>query len=195
MVEDPSGSTEYQTRPAKFQGVASLTLHFPANYGADRTRIWRVISPPCAALPGLLLSLALGAGKGGVRWDGGAGREHHLTRSFLRAARYVGLRGEGTKIARDGPKNLVRAAQTPRLLLCPAPCRPPRWIKRLRAQGNCRLSLQRGTEVEEARARLFQDGRNTELIVRVVRAQVYEAKPQISDHKAPSEEAMPKFLQ
>lgn len=41
MVEDPSGSTEYQTRPAKFQGVASLTLHFPGNFGGGgSTRIW-----------------------------------------------------------------------------------------------------------------------------------------------------------
>ena len=40
-MEDPTGSTEYPTRVAKFQGVSSLTMHFPSNYGGDCTRLWR----------------------------------------------------------------------------------------------------------------------------------------------------------
>ena len=38
-MEDPSASIEYTTRLAKFQSVASLTLHFPSNGGGDCTRI------------------------------------------------------------------------------------------------------------------------------------------------------------
>ena len=42
LVEDPTASVEYATRLSKFQSVSSLTLHFPSNGGAPRTRIYFV---------------------------------------------------------------------------------------------------------------------------------------------------------
>ena len=36
---DPTGALEYNTRISQFQGVHSLTLFFPNNYGSDTTRI------------------------------------------------------------------------------------------------------------------------------------------------------------
>mmetsp|Transcript_41219 Transcript_41219/g.78733 ORF Transcript_41219/g.78733 Transcript_41219/m.78733 type:complete len:205 (-) Transcript_41219:304-918(-) len=40
LLENPRGLLEYQTRFTKFQGVASLSLHFPSSFGGDLTRIW-----------------------------------------------------------------------------------------------------------------------------------------------------------
>ncbi|CAK9212010.1 unnamed protein product [Sphagnum jensenii] len=39
LAENPHGEIEYLTKYAKFQGVASLTLHFPRNFGANATCI------------------------------------------------------------------------------------------------------------------------------------------------------------
>ncbi|CAM6039934.1 unnamed protein product [Sphagnum compactum] len=39
LAENPHGEIEYLTKYAKFQGVASLTLHFPQNFGANATCI------------------------------------------------------------------------------------------------------------------------------------------------------------
>ncbi|XP_057959104.1 uncharacterized protein LOC131151729 [Malania oleifera] len=39
LAENMQGMLEYQTRYSKFQGVASLTLHFPLNFGAETTQI------------------------------------------------------------------------------------------------------------------------------------------------------------
>ncbi|MCO5551473.1 hypothetical protein L7F22_004977 [Adiantum nelumboides] len=39
LGENLQGTLEYQTRYAKFQSVASLILHFPENFGAERTGI------------------------------------------------------------------------------------------------------------------------------------------------------------
>ncbi|CAL1373400.1 unnamed protein product [Linum trigynum] len=39
LVENLQGVLEYQTRYAKFQGVSSITLHFPDNLGGDTTQI------------------------------------------------------------------------------------------------------------------------------------------------------------
>ncbi|KAL2610889.1 hypothetical protein R1flu_022581 [Riccia fluitans] len=39
LTENPNGELEYQTKFTRFQGVASLTLHFPLNFGADATEI------------------------------------------------------------------------------------------------------------------------------------------------------------
>ncbi|XP_073386329.1 uncharacterized protein [Physcomitrium patens] len=39
LAENIRGELEYPTKYAKFQGVASLTLHFPSNFGADATHV------------------------------------------------------------------------------------------------------------------------------------------------------------
>ncbi|XP_065851550.1 uncharacterized protein [Euphorbia lathyris] len=39
LVENLQGVLEYQTRYAKFQGVASITLHFPDSFAGDISRI------------------------------------------------------------------------------------------------------------------------------------------------------------
>ncbi|XP_055960259.1 uncharacterized protein LOC126662573 isoform X2 [Mercurialis annua] len=39
LVENFQGVLEYQTRYAKFQGVSSITLHFPESFGGDTSRI------------------------------------------------------------------------------------------------------------------------------------------------------------
>ncbi|GMH10782.1 hypothetical protein Nepgr_012623 [Nepenthes gracilis] len=39
LAENLQGVLEYQTRYSRFQGVGSLTLHFPENFGADTTQI------------------------------------------------------------------------------------------------------------------------------------------------------------
>lgn len=39
LAENLQGMLEYQTRYSRFQGVASLTLHFPENFGAETTQI------------------------------------------------------------------------------------------------------------------------------------------------------------
>ncbi|CAM6120120.1 unnamed protein product [Calypogeia fissa] len=39
LTENPRGELEYQTRYARFQGVASLILHFPASFGGTSTEI------------------------------------------------------------------------------------------------------------------------------------------------------------
>jgi len=39
LQENSRGELEYQTRFAKFQGVANLSIHFPSNFGGDRTCI------------------------------------------------------------------------------------------------------------------------------------------------------------
>ncbi|WCJ29570.1 PITH domain-containing protein 1 [Euphorbia peplus] len=39
LVENLQGVLEYQTRYAKFQGVASITLHFPDSFSGDISRI------------------------------------------------------------------------------------------------------------------------------------------------------------
>jgi hypothetical protein len=39
LAENIRGELEYPTKYAKFQGVASVTLHFPQNFGADATRL------------------------------------------------------------------------------------------------------------------------------------------------------------
>lgn len=39
LAENFQGELEYQTRYAKFQGVASLILHFPENFGGETTRV------------------------------------------------------------------------------------------------------------------------------------------------------------
>ncbi|KAJ4797176.1 PITH domain protein (DUF1000) [Rhynchospora pubera] len=40
LAENLQGVLEYQTKYSKFQSVANLTLHFPANFGGDTTRIY-----------------------------------------------------------------------------------------------------------------------------------------------------------
>lgn len=39
LTENPQGELEYQTRYARFQGVASLILHFPASFNGTSTEI------------------------------------------------------------------------------------------------------------------------------------------------------------
>lgn len=39
LVENLQGVLEYQTRYSRFQGVGSLTLHFPENFGAESAQI------------------------------------------------------------------------------------------------------------------------------------------------------------
>ncbi|KAH8482447.1 hypothetical protein H0E87_029766 [Populus deltoides] len=39
LVENLNGVLEFQTRYAKFQSVASITLHFPDNFGGDTSQI------------------------------------------------------------------------------------------------------------------------------------------------------------
>jgi hypothetical protein len=39
LLENYGGQIEYPTHAAKFNGVHSLDLYFPSNYGADRTTI------------------------------------------------------------------------------------------------------------------------------------------------------------
>uniref|UniRef100_A0A162B5W0 PITH domain-containing protein n=1 Tax=Daucus carota subsp. sativus TaxID=79200 RepID=A0A162B5W0_DAUCS len=39
LAENTEGLLEYQTRYSRFQGVGSLTLHFPDNYGGDTSEI------------------------------------------------------------------------------------------------------------------------------------------------------------
>lgn len=39
LAENPRGELEYQTRYARFQGVANLTLHFPESFGGTSTEI------------------------------------------------------------------------------------------------------------------------------------------------------------
>ncbi|KAL5783380.1 hypothetical protein ACOSP7_008409 [Xanthoceras sorbifolium] len=39
LAENLQGVLEYQTRYSKFQSVASITLHFPENFGGDTTQI------------------------------------------------------------------------------------------------------------------------------------------------------------
>ncbi|CAI5494121.1 unnamed protein product [Closterium sp. Naga37s-1] len=39
LTEDLQGELEYTTKFSKFQGVSSLTLHFPSNFGGDFSRI------------------------------------------------------------------------------------------------------------------------------------------------------------
>eukprot|EP00268_Persea_americana_P068089 TRINITY_DN9439_c0_g1_i1.p1 TRINITY_DN9439_c0_g1~~TRINITY_DN9439_c0_g1_i1.p1 ORF type:complete len:110 (-),score=25.05 TRINITY_DN9439_c0_g1_i1:566-895(-) len=39
LVENLQGVLEYQTRYSRFQGVGSLTLHFPENFGAESSQI------------------------------------------------------------------------------------------------------------------------------------------------------------
>ncbi|KAB5553171.1 hypothetical protein OIU76_008957 [Salix suchowensis] len=39
LVENLNGLLEFQTRYAKFQSVASITLHFPDNFGGDTSQI------------------------------------------------------------------------------------------------------------------------------------------------------------
>jgi len=39
LVPDSSGTTEYPTKIVKFSSVTHLTLHFPANYGAETSII------------------------------------------------------------------------------------------------------------------------------------------------------------
>lgn len=39
LAENSRGELEYPTKYAKFQGVASITLHFPENFGTDATRL------------------------------------------------------------------------------------------------------------------------------------------------------------
>ncbi|TXG61935.1 hypothetical protein EZV62_013298 [Acer yangbiense] len=39
LVENLQGVLEYQTRYSKFQSVANITLHFPENFGGDKTQI------------------------------------------------------------------------------------------------------------------------------------------------------------
>eukprot|EP00245_Coleochaete_scutata_P015712 TRINITY_DN7125_c0_g1_i1.p1 TRINITY_DN7125_c0_g1~~TRINITY_DN7125_c0_g1_i1.p1 ORF type:complete len:225 (-),score=34.08 TRINITY_DN7125_c0_g1_i1:35-622(-) len=40
LAENTHGNLEYSTRYAKFQGVASLTLHFPSSFDGDKTCIY-----------------------------------------------------------------------------------------------------------------------------------------------------------
>ncbi|KAK8970870.1 hypothetical protein KSP40_PGU003477 [Platanthera guangdongensis] len=42
LAENLQGLLEYQTRYARFQSVASLTLHFPVNFGAETTKIFYI---------------------------------------------------------------------------------------------------------------------------------------------------------
>ncbi|XP_078428147.1 PITH domain protein (DUF1000) isoform X2 [Wolffia australiana] len=42
LVENIQGMLEYETRYSRFQGVGSLTLHFPDNFGADTTQIYYI---------------------------------------------------------------------------------------------------------------------------------------------------------
>eukprot|EP01137_Pigoraptor_chileana_P010014 Opistho-2@59076 len=42
LHEDGDGVLEYQTRLAKFQGLSSLILYFPENFGADTTRVYYI---------------------------------------------------------------------------------------------------------------------------------------------------------
>ncbi|XP_068648639.1 uncharacterized protein [Aristolochia californica] len=42
LVENLQGVLEFQTRYSRFQGVASLTLHFSENFGADSTQIYYI---------------------------------------------------------------------------------------------------------------------------------------------------------
>lgn len=42
LTENPRGELEYQTRYARFQGVASLILHFPESFGGTSTEIFYV---------------------------------------------------------------------------------------------------------------------------------------------------------
>ncbi|XP_030947788.1 PITH domain-containing protein 1-like isoform X2 [Quercus lobata] len=39
LAENLQGVLEYQTRYIKFQSVASITLHFPENFGCETTQI------------------------------------------------------------------------------------------------------------------------------------------------------------
>jgi PITH domain len=39
LVENLNGQMEYPTQVAKFNGVHSIDLYFPANFGADSTKI------------------------------------------------------------------------------------------------------------------------------------------------------------
>ncbi|GJP33523.1 hypothetical protein CLOM_g9596 [Closterium sp. NIES-68] len=40
LAENLRGELEYTTKYSKFQGVSSLTLHFPSNFGGDFSRIY-----------------------------------------------------------------------------------------------------------------------------------------------------------
>ncbi|XP_038981233.1 PITH domain-containing protein 1 isoform X2 [Phoenix dactylifera] len=42
LAENLQGVLEYQTRYSRFQSVASLTLHFPENFGGDTTQIYYI---------------------------------------------------------------------------------------------------------------------------------------------------------
>ncbi|GJM94149.1 hypothetical protein PR202_ga10766 [Eleusine coracana subsp. coracana] len=42
LAENLQGALEYQTRYARFQGVANLTLHFSDNFGGDTTKIYYI---------------------------------------------------------------------------------------------------------------------------------------------------------
>lgn len=40
LVENLTGTMEYPTQVTKFNGVHSIDLYFPCNFGADETEIW-----------------------------------------------------------------------------------------------------------------------------------------------------------
>lgn len=42
LAENTRGELEYTTKVAKFQGVSTLTLHFPTNHGAEYSRIYYI---------------------------------------------------------------------------------------------------------------------------------------------------------
>ena len=39
LVRDPDGTVEYKTKIVKFSSVHHLTLHFPSNFGDDKTKV------------------------------------------------------------------------------------------------------------------------------------------------------------
>ncbi len=58
LVEDPEGAHSYPTQLTKFNGVRSITLFFPRNFGADPTRIYYI---------------GLRGESSKVEWEGGRG--------------------------------------------------------------------------------------------------------------------------
>lgn len=42
LVRDADGTVEYKTKIVKFSSVHHLTLHFPSNFGDDKTKIFYI---------------------------------------------------------------------------------------------------------------------------------------------------------
>lgn len=42
IKQDPNGEIDYALKASKFSNISHLSLHFPLNFGSDRTRIYYI---------------------------------------------------------------------------------------------------------------------------------------------------------